>query len=370
MKKNFLFLYFFSLLIFLAGPVWGVGDVPLGLPSVDFPEDNPQSPEKIALGKELFEDKRFSADGTVSCMTCHEPTKGFADGLKVAEGIKKLKGTRNAPTVSNAVYYESQFWDGRRESLEEQAKDPFVNPVEHGLKSHEPILDIIRKDSAYSDKFKKVFGVSPDKITIDHVVMAIASFERTLIHGNSPFDRYLYGKDSNAMSPAAVRGLEIFRTKGRCVDCHRIEQTSSIFTDNKFHNLGVGFSVIEPKLFDIVEKFREAKARGLDVDKAVLDDNKVSELGRFALTLEISDLGRFKTPSIRNVELTAPYMHNGSIDTLEDVIELYDIGGEANPMLDSGIRPLKLTGQEKADLVAFMKALTSPELKNALKNKE
>ncbi len=340
---------------------------PLGLPEVVIPQDNPQTVDKVRLGEKLFFDKRFSADGTVSCATCHDPAKAFSDGLPVAVGIKKLKGTRNSPTVLNAVYYTSQFWDGRVKTLEEQAKAPFINPVEHGLKNHDPIMKVIRADSEYVVQFKQVFGVSGEQITIDHVVKAIAAFERTLVSGNSPFDRYMYGGDKTAMSEAAIRGLEIYRTKARCQDCHTIGQTSATFTDNKFHNLGVGFSAIEPNLFEIVEKFKKAKESGQDIDESVLTDKEASELGRFAVTLDVEDLGRFKTPTLRNVALTGPYMHDGSLKTLEEVIELYDQGGEENPMLDSGIRPLRLTDQEKADLLEFLKALTSPEVAAKMK---
>jgi cytochrome c peroxidase len=350
-------------LIFGMGLVWAQKETPLGLPPVPVPGDNPQTPEKIALGKQLYEDKRFSADGTVSCATCHDQGKGFGDSLTVSEGFKKQTGTRNAPTVINAAYYKTQFWDGREPSLEEQAKGPFINPVEHGLKSHDPIVEVVRKDTDYVKQFKDVFGVEKDEITIDHVVKAIASFERTVISGNSPFDRYQYGGDKTAMSESAIRGLEIFRVKGRCVDCHTIEQTSAIFTDNDFHNLGVGFKVIEDDMFEIVEKFRQAKEEGVNIDEAVLTSKQESELGRFVVTLDPSDIGRFKTPTIRNIEVTGPYMHDGSVTTLEEVVELYDKGGEDNPLLDGGIRPLKLTDQEKKDLVAFMKALTSPEYK-------
>ncbi len=335
--------------------------LPLGLPPVPIPADNPQNPEKIALGKKLFMDKRFSADSTVSCATCHDPAKAFTDGLPIAEGIQKKKGTRNSPTVINAAYYTTQFWDGRAASLEEQAKGPFVNPVEHGLKNYAPIIKIIKKDPEYPTLFKKAFGINPDKITIDHVVKAIAAFERTVIAGDSPFDRYMYGGQKDAMSESAIRGLEIFRTKARCQDCHRIGQTSATFTDNKFHNLGVGFSAIEPRLMEIVEKVRKAKEKGLALDETVLQKREISELGRFVVTLNIEDIGRFKTPTLRNVAVTGPYMHDGSLDTLKEVIELYNQGGEENPMLDSGIRPLKLTEQEKADLLEFLKALTSPE---------
>ncbi len=343
---------------------WAGQVLPLGLPPVPVPGDNPQGPEKIALGKKLFMDERFSADGTISCSTCHIQKKAFTDGLPIAKGIKGLEGTRNSPTVVNAAYYKEQFWDGRVASLEEQAKGPFVNPVEHGLKDFKPIIEIIKKDPDYPSMFRKAFGIEPQGITIDHVVKAIASFERTVISGDSPFDRYMYGRQKSAMSEAAIRGLQVFRTKGRCQDCHRIEQTSATFTDNKYHNLGVGFSLVEPELFDIVEKVKKAKKAGIELDGSILGSKKVSELGRFVVTLDLEDIGRFKTPTLRNVAVTGPYMHDGSIETLEEVIDLYDQGGEDNPMLDSGIRPLRLTDQEKADLVEFLKALTSPEYEN------
>lgn len=340
-------------------PLWGAGPS-LGLPPLPVPADNPQTPEKIILGKRLFEDKRFSADGTVACANCHDPAKGFADQLPVAEGITKQLGTRNSPTVFNAAYNSSQFWDGRRATLEEQAKDPFLNPIEHGLKSHEPILQTIRSDARYPAEFRTVFAIAPQQITIDHVVKAIASFERTLVTGDSPFDRYLYGGDKGAMSAAAIRGLELFRVKGRCQDCHNIGQTDATFIDNKFHNVGVGFNRIEKKFMPVANAFRKARQEGKDLDTTILTSQESSELGRFVVTLRPSDIGAFKTPTLRNVALTAPYMHDGSIKTLEEVIELYDKGGEKNPLLDSGIRNLNLTPQEKTDLVEFMKALTSP----------
>jgi len=344
-----------------SGPALAAGKSPLGLPPVPVPADNPQTPEKIALGKRLFEDKRFSGDGTVSCATCHDPQKAFTDRLPVSEGIRKQKGTRNAPTVINSAYYTTQFWDGRRVSLEDQSKDPFLNPIEHGLKDHSPIIAVIRKDPTYPGEFKQVFGVSADKITIDHVAKAIAAFERTVISGDSPFDRYQYGGDKAAMSAAAIRGLDLFRKKGRCVDCHKIEQTTATFTDNDFHNLGVGFKRIEANMFDIVDKFRSAKEANAEIDETVLTDAEASELGRFAVTLRTSDIGRFKTSTIRNIAVTAPYMHDGSQKTLQEVVEFYNKGGEKNPLLDGGIRPLKLTKQEEKDLVEFLKALTSPQ---------
>ena len=345
---------------------FGIGDLfsqdrpPLGLPKVPVPKDNPQSPEKIALGERLFGDKRFSADGTVSCANCHDPAKAFADGLPVAEGIKKLKGTRNSPTVINAVYYTSQFWDGREPTLEEQAKDPFLNPVEHGLTGHQFIIDIIRKDPGYPEQFKKIFGVRPDEITIDHVVKAIASFERSIISGDSAFDRYMYGGDKNALSESAIRGLELYKGKARCQECHTISTNYALFTDNKFHNVGVGFNKIRPRLREIVRQVKMAHQKGRELDESVLTNSEVSELGRFVVTGKTSDIGAFKTPSLRNIAVTGPYMHDGSLATLEEVMELYNEGGEKNPFLGS-LRVLNLTDGEIKDVVEFLRSLTSPE---------
>lgn len=337
--------------------------VPLGLPQVNVPKDNPQSSEKIALGKKLFEDKRFSADGTVSCANCHDSKKAFTDGLPVAEGIKKLKGTRNSPTVINAAYYTSQFWDGRQPTLEEQAKDPFLNPVEHGLKDHQFIIEIIRGDPGYLEQFKKIFGTGPDKITIDHVVKAISSFERSIISGDSAFDRYMYGGDKGALSESAKRGLALYKGKARCQECHNIGANHALFTDNKFHNLGVGFKKIQPRLREIVKEVRMAKQKGRELDEAVLTQSDISELGRFVITGKLSDIGAFKTPSLRNIAVTGPYMHDGSMATLEEVMELYNKGGEKNPFLGS-VRVLNLTDDEIKDVIEFMKALTSPEFQN------
>lgn len=364
-----------SICLFVSVFLWTVSPLsqerlPLGLPPVPIPEDNPQTSEKIALGKKLFEDKRFSADGTISCAHCHDPAKAFADGLPLAEGIKKLKGTRNSPTVINSAYYTSQFWDGRRPSLEEQAKDPFLNPVEHGLGEkhgfHDFIVNVIRKDKGYVEEFERVFGVKPEEITIEHVVKAIANFERAVISGDSPFDRYAYGGDKTALSESAIRGLELYKGKARCQECHAISENYAIFTDNKFHNLGVGFKKIQPRLRDMVREFRMANQQGRELDKSILTDAGISELGRFVVTLKTSDIGAFKTPTLRNIAVTGPYMHDGSMKTLEEVMELYNKGGEKNPFLGS-VRVLDLTDQEIKDIIEFMKALTSPEFKNLAK---
>jgi cytochrome c peroxidase len=340
---------------------------PIGLPPVPVPENNPQTPEKIKLGDKLFHDTRFSSTGKVSCSTCHDDKKAFTDQLKVSEGINKLKGTRNAPTVINAAYFHTQFWDGREPSLEEQSAQPFLNPVEMGLPNHDLLLKIVRSDPQYVKAFKTVFGKRGEEITMEEVKMAIASFERTIIAGDSPFDRYLYGGDKTAMTPAQIRGLELFVGQGRCVSCHRIEQTQALFTDNRFHNLGVGFKRIRDQVNVVAQEFLKSKQAGVDVDIAVLTQQNVSELGRFAITESPTEVGAFKTSTLRNIAVTAPYMHDGSLKTLEDVVDFYNNGGrikDTDPVDDfqsGGIRPLNLTKEQKADLVAFLHALTSPE---------
>jgi cytochrome c peroxidase len=339
----------------------------LGLPPVPIPEDNPQTPEKIALGNKLFHDKRLSIDGTVSCANCHDANKAFGDGLQFSLGHHDQTGTRNAPTVINAAFYTSQFWDGREPDLEGQSKQPFVNPVEHGLTNHKAILEIARTDMDYRAAFLSVFDISGKQLSIDHIAKAIASFERTIISGNSPFDRYYFNGNTTAISNAQVRGFKLFIGQGRCQSCHTIEQDHAIFTDNKFHNIGIGINDIQQDIPRLATAFLRTKNKGADVDILVLTDKKSSELGRFAVTNELDKVGAFKTPTLRNIEMTAPYMHDGSLKTLKDVIRHYHNGGvtpaknKVNAYLSGGIRPLNLTEAQIDDLVAFMKALTSPE---------
>lgn len=341
---------------------------PLGLPPVPVPADNPQTPEKIALGERIFHDKRLSATGEVGCVSCHDPAMAFTDSPKrVSVGVNGLTGTRNAPTVVNAAYMKSQFWDGREPSLETQSHQPFVNPVEGGLENHAPLLAVVRSDPDYAAAFQRVYGKAGEQITMTEIGQAIASFERTLIAGNSPFDRYHYGGDPRALNDQERRGFDLYLNKARCVSCHVIEQDQALFTDNAFHNVGVGINQIQDEIPPLASAFLEAKRRGADVDKTVLTDPKASELGRFAVTDDISTVGAFKTPTLRNVARTAPYMHDGSLDTLREVVIHYNLGGKSqesdrvNPYLSGGIRPLDLSEPEIDDLVAFLEALTSPE---------
>jgi cytochrome c peroxidase len=328
----------------------------LGLPPLSFPQDNQQTEEKIKLGRLLFNEIRFSSNDSISCASCHLKDKSFTDGLKVPKGVYGLTGTRNAPTVINAAFYTELFLDGRAESLESQALGPFLNPVEHGLTNYKKIIDVIRSDTEYPLMFKQVFGVAVNKITIEHVVKAIASFERTLIAGNSRFDQYYFGRDHSRLSESEARGLRLFRRKGNCANCHEISFDNALFMDNRYYNIGVGFQRLKSKLGDIVSLVKAGKK----VEHMGLTADQYSELGRFNVTNKITDIGKFKTPSLRNIGLTAPYMHNGSIETLEEVIDYYDKGGQHNQYIDAAIFPLHFTRQEKIDLLKFLKALNSP----------
>lgn len=351
---------------------------PLGLPEVPIPKDNLQTEKKIELGNALYHDPRFSADGKVSCSTCHAQEKAFTDYLSVSKGFTDKAGTRmgtrNAPTVINSAYYTSQFWDGRVSSLEEQSKFPPINPVEGGLHSWDNLTDMLKEDVYYVEQFKEVFGVSKDNITIEHFAKAVASFERTIISGNSKFDRYWYGNEKDALNAQEKRGFEIYLGQGRCVSCHTISQTSAIFTDNSFHNLGIGFRTLGQDELGVAAEYSIMLAKEIKKgkgeaagDELVLENKRFSELGRYAFTKEGDDMGAFKTPTLRNIAKTGPYMHDGSMTTLEEVVTWYSFGGRMNPtdpitpFLDGGIRPLNLSAEQMMDLVSFMRALTSPK---------
>jgi cytochrome c peroxidase len=309
---------------------------PLGLPPVPIPADNPPTAQTIALGRELFYDPRLSKDNTVSCASCHNPNLGFTDGLPVARGIRGQLGVRNSPTLLNAAYSPIQFWDGRAATLEAQSAFPIANPLEMN-QPHEVSVSKMERVPAYKAEFAQAFG--PGEVTLGKIQKSLASFERTLLSGNSPFDRYQYGGDKQALTPAAIHGLEIFTDpkRGNCVVCHTIDAHYALFTDGKFHNTGAGVS----------------------------GEGDLLDVGRFGQTKLQADKGEFKTPTLRNVALTAPYMHDGSLKTLNDVVDFYAGGGNSNPELDKEIRPLKLDAQDRADLVKFLQSLTGEMPKNA-----
>jgi cytochrome c peroxidase len=316
------------------------------------PSDNPMTKEKVELGRSLFFDTRLSFDNTVSCATCHSPRFAFADGQRVSLGVNAQEGVRNAPTVINRAFSREQFWDGRASSLEEQSKGPLVNPVEMAMPSLDFVENKLRGIKGYREWFKRVFG---RELNIDDVARAIAAFERTILSGNSRFDRFRAG-DATALNDSERRGLALFEGKARCSQCH----SGFNFTDEKYHNIGI------------------------DWDTSLID------LGRYKVSGEKLDFGAFKTPTLREIAHTAPYMHNGTFTSLEEVVSFYNKGGVANPFLDVEMRRpkrtleeilryyeeekeskegkkrsgqielarLNLTKQEQADLVAFLKALS------------
>ena len=333
--------------------------VPAGVLPPEVPADNPPTAAKVALCQKLYFDTRLSTDGTVACVTCHDPRHGFADGRgrPTSAGVGGALGTRNAPTVLNAAFLATQFWDGRAPTLEAQAVQPLVNPIEHGFKDPAAVLAKLRTLGEYPPLFQQAFG--HPELTLERVGQSIATFERTLLSLDAPIDRFLAG-DAKAISASARRGWELFNGKGRCNTCHGRIDVLPLFTDDLFHNIGVGVERVD---FDAVSrKAAAAVERGASVDQLALTNDQASELGRFLVTRETKDLGAFKTPQLRNVALTAPYMHDGREGTLRDVILFYDRGGNPNPYLDGGMRPLSLTDQEKDDLVALLETFTSSDL--------
>lgn len=299
------------------------GALPLGLePEFEIPKGNFITEEKVRLGKRLFFDKRLSKDESISCATCHIPAKGFSNALAVAKGVSGESGNRNVPTVVNRVYGRTEFWDGRAETLESQALGPLFNPLEMDM-NEGLLLERLKTDAVYGKLFKEAFG-DPEP-TLERIGKAIACFERTLVTGSSAFDHYEWNGEVLALSASAVRGLTLFRGKARCSTCH----IGTNFTDEKFHNIGAG-------------------------------ESGQNDAGRAAVTGNPSDFGKFKTPTLRNIVQTAPYMHDGSLDRLEDVIAFYDRGGRSNPNLDVEMKPLELSEPEKEDLRAFLESLTGP----------
>jgi cytochrome c peroxidase len=290
----------------------------------------------IALGRKLFYDPILSKDNTLSCASCHNPNVGFTDGRRLAMGFAGQLGVRNAPTLLNAAYSPVQFWDGRAATLEAQSADPMANPLEMN-QTHQVSVAKIQADPNYRNLFAQAFG--PGRVTIAKIQKSLASFERTLLCGNSPFDQYQFGGKKQALSPAAIHGLEIFQDpkRGNCAVCHTIHADYALFTDGKFHNTGAGVS----------------------------GAGDFTDMGRFGQTKVEADKGEFKTPTLRDIALTGPYMHDGNLKTLSDVVDFYAGGGNSNSNLDKEIKPLTLSAQERADLVKFLEALTGEMPRNA-----
>ncbi len=336
-----------------------VREPPLGLPPVPVPADNPVTPEKVALGRKLFFDRRLSLNDTFSCAMCHIPEQGFTNNeLATAVGIEGRTVRRNAPTVLNTAYLERLFHDGREYRLEQQIWGPLLARNEMGNPSVGYVIEKIRGLPDYEGLFEAAFGGrGPDMLTIGQ---AIASYERTLNAADSPFDRWRYGGDEHALSAEAQAGYTLFVGKAGCAGCHTIGERWALFTDQQLHNTGIGYAAS----MDIPLAPREvliAPGVKLTVDPEVLEavsEPPPNDIGLYEITLDPADRWKYKTPSLRNVALTAPYMHDGSLATLEAVIDYYDRGGIPNEGLDPRIRPLGLTEGEKRALVAFLESLT------------
>ncbi|ACY16823.1 cytochrome-c peroxidase [Haliangium ochraceum] len=324
------------------------------------PDDNGQTPERVALGEKLYFDVRLSADGTVACATCHDVTRSFTDRRPMSEGIGGKVGRRNAPTTMNAALLGTQFWDGRAATLEAQAVLPITNPIEMGQPSPDAAVAAIADDPEYQQMFQAAYG---RPVNIDDIGRALAAFERTLIFLDAPFDRYVAG-DADAMSPAAIAGWRLFNGKARCVTCHPISIANPIGSDNRFHNIGVSarvqdFESLAKQALALLEEDDSADK----IDQLALETD-ANQLGRFLVTQNYSDVGAFRTSQMRNVGITAPYMHDGTLQTLWDVMDHYNKGGEPHIYLDGGIEPLALSEGEIDQLVAFMFALTDVRFKD------
>jgi cytochrome c peroxidase len=318
------------------------------------PPDNMPGEARIALGRRLYFEPRLSRDGTVACATCHDTSRGFTDRRSTSEGIRDQLGKRNAPTTLNAVFFSSQFWDGRAASLEEQATLPIVNPIEMGQPDGNAAAAAISGDDEYRKAFRSAYGRA---VNYQDIGRAIASFERTLVFIDAPFDRFA-GGDASAISDDARAGWALFNGKARCASCHQMSASSPVGTDNRFHNVGVSarhqeFEKLASTALEILAKNSSKE----ELDRLALETD-ISELGRFVVTRNPSDIGAFKTAQVRNVGITAPYMHDGSMATLWDVMDHYNKGGEANRYLDGGIEPLNLGEAEVTELVAFLFTLT------------
>ncbi len=311
------------------------------------PKDNPTTPVKVKLGKLLYFDPRLSGDGSVSCATCHDPAHGWAKKRVMSPAYPENKHFRHSPTVLNVAYNTLMFWDGRVKTLEEQAEKPILSPFEMNM-NYDLLEERLEAIPEYRKLFKEAFPGDRDPVNIKNVAKAIAAFERTIVCNDSPFDRYMRG-DKGAMDEEQIRGMKLFVGKAGCVQCHN----GPNFTDNKFHVTGVPKNRVEDEpLVAATRNFVLRQAGFRNPEKIDRD------LGRFFLTGKSKDKGSFKTPTLRNVSLTPPYMHNGVFKTLEEVVEFYNKGGGDVPNKDRRLKPLNLTEEEKYALVAFLEALT------------
>lgn len=336
---------------------------PLGLPAVPIPADNPITADKIALGRKLFFDRRLSFNNTMSCGMCHVPEQGFTNNeLATPVGVEGRSLRRNAPTVLNAAYSKHIFHDGRDTSLETQTLGPILARDEMANPSAGWVLAKIESLRDYDGLFERVFGGGP---SMDRIGQAIASWERTLLSGNSPFDHWRYGGDEDALTDQQKKGFALFEGKAGCTGCHLIGEKNALLTDQEFHDTGIGYFDASRPPDSRPVPVEIAPGVVIPVDREVIrsvGNDRIPDLGRFEVTLDPEDKWKFKTPSLRNVAVTSPYMHDGSLRTLEDVILFYNRGGRPHRGIDPLIRPLGLSPREIEALIAFLQSLTSDDL--------
>jgi cytochrome c peroxidase len=318
------------------------------------PSDNPITDAKAKLGDMIFDEKRVSADNSIACNTCHSPRNGFTTHTETSRGVGDQLGRRNAPSIVNAMFYRSMLWDGRAATLEEQALLPILNPIEMGQKDPKAVVAQLAAIPAFVEAFQQVFGHPPNW---EDMGKALAAFERTRLSTEAPLDRFLHG-NKKALNASQQRGWELFTGKARCGGCHTYDSALPLFGDNRFHNTGV--AALRQDFNQLAARATKSVAASNkpEIDKLALETDD-SELGRFLVTQRREDIGAFKTPFLRDVLLTGPYMHDGSLETLWDVVEFFNKGGERNPFLDAEVKPLGLTASEVDDLVNLLGALTS-----------
>lgn len=331
---------------------------PLGLPALPAPTDNPLSRAKIELGRKLFYDRRLSLNGTFSCAMCHIPEQGFTSQEQAtAVGIEGRTVRRNSPTLYNVAYAAKLFHDGREDSLENQVWGPLLARNEMGNPSVGFVIDTLKRLPDYRGQFEQAFRRGPSMETL---AQAIASYERTLLSANSPFDRWRYGRQADALSPAATQGFALFTGKAGCSQCHAIGEQHALFSDNRMHNTGLGYRDSMKKEAP-TQKVQLAPGVSVDMDAASIGrvaEGKPNDLGLYEISQDPADRWKYKTPTLRNIALTAPYMHNGALASLREVVEFYNRGGEPNENLDPLVKPLGLSEGEIDALVAFLQALT------------
>jgi cytochrome c peroxidase len=318
------------------------------------PADNPITDAKAKLGDMIFDEKRISVDNSIACNTCHSPRNGFTTHTEASRGVGDQIGKRNAPSILNTIFYKSMFWDGRAATLEEQATLPILNPIEMGQKEPKDVVAKLAAIPEFIQAFQQVFG---RPVNWEDMGKALAAFERTRLSTEAPFDRFLHG-DEKALNASQRRGWALFTGKARCGSCHTYDPALPLFGDNRFHNTGV--AARKQDFNQLATRAADSAAAGnqAEIDKLALETD-YSELGRFLVTKKREDVGAFKTPFLRDVLLTGPYMHDGSLETLWDVVEFFNKGGEPNPFRDAEMKPLGLTASEVDDLVNFLGALTS-----------